>query len=353
MHNARDSLAESPHPGFPALSRTGERNGYTSRFQRLGEFLKERQAPCCGEEGNTGILHTLLLMKIIFFSLLLSLAAPAALIAQETPDRPAADSPPLSSEPSAKEHDDKKHHAADRERPVLSAVLLPTKGNEARGVVTFEPVDDDEVRISVRLSGLKPNAKHAMHIHEFGDVSSEDGSSAGGHFNPTGKAHGLPGDEERHVGDFGNLETDADGNANHVLTVRDLALVEGDHAIIGRAVIVHAGEDKGTQPSGDAGPRIAQGVIAIANPASMKSGVASTGESASDPATTRATTRATTSNASAAPPTAGERLERAAEKVGEGAEKAARTTVRAVERGAEEVGEVLKKVGETVEDAVE
>ncbi len=288
-------------------------------------------------------------MKITFFSLLLSLAAPAALVAQDTPNQtpPSADQPAEAGNPT--EHADDKHHASDRERPVLSAVLVPTKGNEARGVVTFEPAEKDEVRITVRLSGLKPNAKHAMHIHEFGDISSDDGSSAGGHFNPHGTAHGLPDAEERHVGDFGNLETDADGNANHVLTVRDLSLVAGDHAIIGRAVIVHAGEDKGTQPSGDAGPRIAQGVIAIANPASMKSGVASTGESDSGVTTTRATT----SNAPAAPPTAGERLEQAAEKVGEGAEKAARTTVRAVERGAEEVGEALKKVGETVEDAVE
>lgn len=287
-------------------------------------------------------------MKITFFSLLLSLAAPAAIVAQDNPGQtpPSADKPAEAGDPT--ERADDKHHASDREKPVLSAVLVPTKGNEARGVVTFEPAEKDEVRISVRLSGLKPNAKHAMHIHEFGDISSDDGSSAGGHFNPAGKAHGLPGDEERHVGDFGNLETDADGNANHVLTVHGLSLVAGDHAIIGRAVIVHAGEDKGTQPSGDAGPRIAQGVIAVANPASMKSSVASAGESNSDATATNASTSPST-----APPTAGERLERAAEQVGEGAEKAARTTVKAVERGAEEVGEALKKVGETVEDAVE
>lgn len=316
-------------------------------------------------------------MKITLLTLVLSLAASVPLLAQETPNpssaapdqnRSASDLPPLSTEPSAneradaerplaKEDKDKKHGSMEMERPVLAAVLTPTKGNETRGVVTFEPLENEDVRISVRLSGLKPNAKHAMHIHEFGDISSDDGTSAGGHFNPTDKAHGLPDAEERHVGDFGNLETDGDGNANHVLTIRDLSLVEGANAIIGRALIVHAGEDKGTQPSGDAGDRIAQGVIAIANPASMKSSVAS--EENAEPGAA-ATSTSVSSNASTSPsspstasPTAGERLERAAEKVGEGAEKAARTTVKAVERGAEEVGEVIKKVGETIEDAVE
>lgn len=341
-------------------------------------------------------------MKITLLSLLLSLAATAPLLAQDTSERStsAADQNQTTSvqdqdqtttaqdrtqntsaqdrnkNTSANDRADadravaregKDHDATDMEKSVLAAVLTPTKGNEARGVVTFEPLEKDEVRISVRLSGLKPNAKHAMHVHEFGDISSDDGSSAGGHFNPTGKAHGLPDNDERHVGDFGNLETDADGNANHVLTVRELALVKGENAIIGRALIVHAGEDKGTQPSGDAGDRIAQGVIAIANPASMKSGVAdatknkpaderaATGESGTDTSNASNTSNAddTSNSASTASPTAGERLERAAERVGEGAENAARTTVKAVERGAEEVGEVLKKVGETIEDAVE
>ena len=279
-------------------------------------------------------------MKIPLTSLLLSLAASATLVAQDAPKPPTTDQTPLTAAPAEPSAD--KHNVMEVKRPTLAAVLVPTKGNEARGVVTFEPLEDDQVRVSVRLSGLKPDAKHAMHIHEFGDVSSEDGTSAGGHFNPAGKAHGLPGDEEHHAGDFGNLETDADGNANQVLTVRGLSLVEGDGSIIGRSLIVHAGEDKGTQPSGDAGDRIAQGVIAIANPASMKSGVAMI--------TSR---NKNSSTAAAARPTAGQRLERTAERVGEGAENAARTTVKAVERGAEEVGDALKKVGRKIENAVE
>jgi superoxide dismutase, Cu-Zn family len=318
-------------------------------------------------------------MKIALTSLLLSLTASATLVAQDNAT-PATDTPPLTAAPgkptSEESADAEKHGDMELKMPTLAAVLTPTKGNETRGVVTFEPLEDNQVRVSVRLSGLKPDAKHAMHIHEFGDVSSEDGTSAGGHFNPAGKAHGLPDSEERHAGDFGNLESDADGNANQVLTIRDLSLIEGDHAIIGRALIVHAGEDKGTQPSGDAGDRIAQGVIAIANPASMKSGVATEGEDesettvssvdgASKPAgnasmvnrpvatPTETTADKISRGTEAAVRTTAKNVEQGAEKLGEGAEKAARTTVKAVERGVEEVGGALKKVGRKIEDAVE
>jgi len=312
-------------------------------------------------------------MKKSFLALIFSLAASASLVAQDTPKPDAADETPaltaVPAEPSANEKADaEKHGDREMETPALAAVLVPTKGNETRGVVTFEPLEDDQVRITARVSGLKPDSKHAIHIHEFGDVSSEDGSSAGGHFNPAGKAHGLPDSDERHVGDFGNLEADADGNANHVLTVKGLSLVEGDHAVIGRAVIVHAGEDKGTQPTGDAGDRIAQGVIAVANPASMKSGVAET-ENDSDENQNAATSEERAKGSApmvnrpvAAPAeTTTEKVSRETENairttartVEDGAEKAARTTAKAVERGAEEVGDALKKVGREIKDAVE
>lgn len=277
-------------------------------------------------------------MKKSFLTLLLSIAVGASLVAQDTPKPDPADETPaltaVPAEPSANEKADaEKHGDLEMETPALAAVLTPTKGNETRGVVTFEPLEDDQVRITARVSGLKPDSKHAIHIHEFGDVSSEDGTSAGGHFNPSGKAHGLPDSEERHVGDFGNLEADADGNANLVLTVKGLSLIEGNHAVIGRAVIVHAGEDKGTQPTGDAGDRIAQGVIAIANPASMKSGVAERSEDEKESAVSTAETTT--------------------EKISRGTEKAVRNTARVVERGAEEVGDAFKKVGRKIEDAVE
>lgn len=295
-------------------------------------------------------------MKKSFFTLLFSLAASASLVAQDTAKPDGNDETPaltaVPAEPSANEKADAvKHVDLEMEPPALAAVLMPTKGNEARGIVTFEPLEDNEVRITARVSGLKPDSKHAIHIHEFGDVSSEDGTSAGGHFNPSGKAHGLPDSDERHVGDFGNLDADADGNANLVLTVKSLSLIEGDHAVIGRAVIVHAGEDKGTQPTGDAGDRIAQGVIAVANPASMKSGVAERSEDGEESPVTTAETPGRTvpaSNRPVATPS-----ETTAEKVSRGTEKAVRTTAKAVERGAEEVGDAFKKVGREIKDAVE
>lgn len=280
-----------------------------------------------------------------------SLATAPALFGQDSPNPPADAAVVDSAEPA----EPAPVAPADAERdgvevamvPNLIAVLSPTEGNHARGVVTFEALEDDQVRVTARLSGLKPNAKHAIHIHEFGDISAPDGTSAGSHFNPHGTAHGLPDAEEKHPGDFGNLQADAEGNANLVLTVQDLSLVDGEEAIVGRAVIVHADEDKGTQPTGDAGDRIAQGVIAIANPDGFHDAIASNpGEEArSDAAVNR--------RPQPAKPKPGAELEEAAEKIGRGAEKAARTTVKAVERGADEAGKALKKVGKKIEDAVD
>ncbi|NIR42453.1 MAG: superoxide dismutase family protein [Gemmatimonadetes bacterium] len=142
------------------------------------------------------------------------------------------------------------------------AVLHPTEGNEARGIVTFQRADGG-IKIGANIEGLAPG-KHGFHIHELGNCSAPDGTSAGGHFNPEGMPHGAPSDEERHVGDLGNLTAVESGRADYERTDSHIAF-EGTHSIIGRAVIVHAGEDDLTsQPSGDAGPRVACGVIGIA-----------------------------------------------------------------------------------------
>lgn len=272
---------------------------------------------------------------------------PGILVAQETPPAPlVAGDPKPESTPRDPAATDQDH---DKQMPhTLVAVLTPTEGHEARGLVTFEAMEDDQVRVTARVSGLKADAKHAIHIHEFGDLSSPDGTSAGSHFNPEGKAHGLADSEERHPGDFGNLQADAEGNANLVLTLRGLSLAEGEHAILGRAVIVHADEDKGTQPTGDAGDRIAQGVIAIANPKVIRDRLASqtNGQMKGAAVVAKPTPRP-------GEPTPAEELEEVAEQIGRGAEKAARTTVKAVERGVSEAEEALRKVGKTVEKAVE
>jgi len=141
-----------------------------------------------------------------------------------------------------------------------TATLAPASGSQVRGTVTFTQ-ENDKVRVEAMISGLTPG-KHGFHVHEKGDCSAPDAASAGGHFNPTGMPHAAPEDPKRHMGDLGNLEADASGNAKYSMVVSDLKL-DGDHSIIGKAVIVHEkADDLKTQPSGESGSRVACGVIA-------------------------------------------------------------------------------------------
>jgi len=148
----------------------------------------------------------------------------------------------------------------------LVAVLSPTEGNQAAGVATFKSAGKGKVEVKANLTGLTPNSKHAIHIHQYGDLTSKDGKSAGDHYNPLGHEHGLPDKKIRHAGDFGNLEADASGNATMVLVVDNISLAGRLSPIIGRGVVVHAKPDDGGQPSGNAGDRIAVGVIGVRNP---------------------------------------------------------------------------------------
>jgi Cu-Zn family superoxide dismutase len=142
------------------------------------------------------------------------------------------------------------------------AVITPTKGNSVHGDVMFEQVEKG-VRVVANLTGLTPG-KHGFHIHEFGDISSSDGSSAGGHFNPSGMPHSSPVSEKRHEGDMGNINANSDGNA-HLEYADSVLELAGNHSIIGRAIIIHEKEDDyTTQPTGNAGARIGYGVIGIA-----------------------------------------------------------------------------------------
>jgi Cu-Zn family superoxide dismutase len=144
------------------------------------------------------------------------------------------------------------------------AVLYPTQNNTAQGVVTFTK-EDGGVRVVAKLTGV-PKGVHGFHIHEFGDCSSPDGSAAGGHFNPTGTAHAGPAAEKRHMGDLGNITADDQGNASLDYVDKHLAM-SGANAILGHAVILHANpDDFTTQPTGNAGGRIACGVIGVAKP---------------------------------------------------------------------------------------
>lgn len=141
------------------------------------------------------------------------------------------------------------------------AVLHPTEGSQVTGTVVFTAMGEG-VRIDAAVEGLEPG-KHGFHIHQFGDCTAPDGTSAGGHYNPDGHPHAGPTKTPRHMGDLGNLEADAMGRAQYERR-DDYVVLNGKNAILGRAVIVHAGEDDlSTQPTGAAGGRLACGVIGI------------------------------------------------------------------------------------------
>ena len=145
-----------------------------------------------------------------------------------------------------------------------TAVLSSTKGSTVAGLVTFTKVEGG-VNIVADVTGLAPG-KHGFHIHEFGDCSAPDASSAGGHFNPHHSEHGAPDAALRHAGDFGNLEADESGKA-HYERVDKIISLNGTDSIVGHAVIVHEkADDLKTQPTGNAGARAACGVITVAKP---------------------------------------------------------------------------------------
>jgi Cu-Zn family superoxide dismutase len=155
----------------------------------------------------------------------------------------------------------KRKESEGSQEPVTRAVAMldPTEGNDTRGTIHFEQTANG-VKVTVEVTGLAPNTSHGFHIHEKGDCSAPDASSAGGHYAPNGNPHGLPPDPKRHAGDMGNITSDANGKATMEATFDNFSL-SGDSPVLGRAVIVHQNKDQGTQPTGDAGGRIACGVI--------------------------------------------------------------------------------------------
>ncbi|GHD68654.1 superoxide dismutase family protein [Jeongeupia chitinilytica] len=136
------------------------------------------------------------------------------------------------------------------------ATLLPTSGQTATGKVGFRQ-SGDTLLLDVTLSGLTPG-QHGFHVHEKGDCSAPDASSAGGHFNPDKHQHGSPDAPDHHAGDLGNVVAGADGRVSTSITVRGVQL----DTLRGRALVVHAGaDDLKSQPAGNSGARIACGVI--------------------------------------------------------------------------------------------
>ncbi len=142
--------------------------------------------------------------------------------------------------------------------------LQPAAGNPVNGTVTFIQ-NGNRVTVIADVRGLQPNSTHGFHIHEKGDCSAADFTSAGGHFNPEGHPHAGPGTATRHAGDLGNLEAGANGRAYKRIVVDNITLGGGANSVINRGVIVHEKmDDLTTQPTGAAGGRIACGVVRLA-----------------------------------------------------------------------------------------
>lgn len=151
--------------------------------------------------------------------------------------------------------------ATQTQSPTASAQLTPTKGNATAGSVTFTQ-SGTKVLVIAEIRGLKPNAEHGFHIHEKGDCSSGDGMSTGGHFNPTTQPHGAHGSGNHHSGDLPSLVADANGVAKLKFESTTISVDSGVSNIIGRGLIVHRDpDDYKTQPTGNAGPRLACAVI--------------------------------------------------------------------------------------------
>ncbi len=142
------------------------------------------------------------------------------------------------------------------------AELAPASKSKVKGTIEFKEVDGG-VEVIATVEGLKAG-DHAYHVHEKGDCSAPDGTSAGGHFNPSSHKHGSPDGAEHHEGDFGNLTAGKDGKATKTFVMKGITLADGPTSIVGKGFIVHEkADDFQTQPTGNAGSRVACGVIQL------------------------------------------------------------------------------------------
>ena len=145
-----------------------------------------------------------------------------------------------------------------------NAIISSSNDSGVTGMAVFTQ-NGDEITLMAEIQGASPGL-HGFHIHEYGDCSAPDGTSAGGHWNPTDVAHGKWGEGEFHLGDIGNITVGEDGTGRFTLTTDLWEIGTGsDVDVVGQSMIVHAGADDFiSQPSGAAGPRIGCGVIVLA-----------------------------------------------------------------------------------------
>jgi Cu-Zn family superoxide dismutase len=152
---------------------------------------------------------------------------------------------------------------ASTKRPMAMAMLVPAGSQSARGMVHLQELKGGGVEVDLDLMGV-PAGVHGFHVHEVGDCGN-NGQNAGGHFNPAGVIHGAPEAVSHHAGDFGNVTADASGNVKMKFTTNSISLKEGtSNYAVGRAIVLHANpDDLMTQPTGNAGGRIACGVVNV------------------------------------------------------------------------------------------
>lgn len=164
-------------------------------------------------------------------------------------------------------HAKSKAHQAMAPRHAV-ANMKPTAGSTTEGHIQFDLLKKERIHIHGLITGLAPNSLHGFHVHEKGDCSAPDASSAGGHFHLPGQQHGDPSNphDHHHAGDMGNVKADAHGVAkvDLMLSQHQMTLGHAPQNIVGRAVVVHKGaDDLHSQPAGDSGGRAACGVIEL------------------------------------------------------------------------------------------
>jgi Cu-Zn family superoxide dismutase len=141
------------------------------------------------------------------------------------------------------------------------AKIEPRSGSTVTGTATFTELPGGAVKAVVRIEKAPPGM-HGLHVHEKGDCSDPEAKSAGGHFNPSTMPHAGPMDKEHHAGDLGNIEIAADGTGSLTIETRMLTVGPGPNSVVGKAVIFHEKpDDLKTQPTGNAGSRLACGVV--------------------------------------------------------------------------------------------